>query len=553
VGPEPTGAKLPGRDHCVRRTRRPDSYLAERLRPVSPVSARASRRTGGAGHVTVRRIRISSNALFIVAGRAWYVGLWVLLTPFVLRQLGSERFGVWSLLFLLSGYLATLDLGLASSVVKFTSEYSSRSDWTGLQTVLSNVLGVSVLLGAAWILGVFLAQNALLDWIRISPGHREEVRFALLASCLLFAFANLANLGPGILNGLQRMDLANGVLVLSSIPQALILWVGLRAGHGLYAVVWSTAAQWAIVGALSPVLVHHVCPQLRFPVIRLRPRGQGWIRFGLVMQANNLIVLMQQQLDKLLLTTWVGLAAVTEFELAFRVANGIQSLPVLALGALMPAFAQRFGEGDRVGAFHLYRRANELVAVSAFGAAAALAPAVPLLIRAWVGPAHPVAEWLGPWLLAGFCLNLLTGAATSASRGAGYPALETTPGLWGIVVHLLMSGILILRLGPRGVGPALALSMAVSTVLCFARFSRWTGQPASRAWLGALVAPAVSFVPATLIGFWLAAHSPWGASETRWGALAQAALVITVAGSFYAATLMIWRRGRRRGQEVGAG
>src|SRR5262249_12123247 len=73
--------------------------------------------------------RLARNTAFVVLGRLWYVAVWFAVTPFVLRHLGAERFGVWSLLFLLSGYLATFDLGLGASIVKFTAEHSARARW----------------------------------------------------------------------------------------------------------------------------------------------------------------------------------------------------------------------------------------------------------------------------------------------------------------------------------------------------------------------------------------------------------------------------------------
>ena len=62
-------------------------------------------------------------------GRLWSIGVWIVLTPIVLHHLGAERFGVWSLLFLLSGYLTTFDLGLGSSVIKFTAHHTAAGEW----------------------------------------------------------------------------------------------------------------------------------------------------------------------------------------------------------------------------------------------------------------------------------------------------------------------------------------------------------------------------------------------------------------------------------------
>ena len=50
------------------------------------------------------------NALANLAGRVVSAAVWIALTPWALARLGEERFGVWALLFALSGYVGLLDL-----------------------------------------------------------------------------------------------------------------------------------------------------------------------------------------------------------------------------------------------------------------------------------------------------------------------------------------------------------------------------------------------------------------------------------------------------------
>lgn len=460
------------------------------------------------GGVPPLRGRLLRNMGYIVAGRSWYLLIWIVLTPYILDRLGAERFGVWSLLFLLSGYLATLDLGLGASVVKFTAEHTARADWGPLRALLSGINRIYVLLGALWIAVIVAAHPWLLQWLKISPPHVQEVRFALLASAAIFAFANLVSTGPGVLTGLQRMDLANGILVAASLPQLAVLIVGLQRGLGLYAVVASSATQWLATAILTWLALHRQAPALRWPAFGVRAQGGSWLRFSSVMQANNLIALTQLQLDKPILTTLQGLRAVAEFELGFRVASGIQSLPALILVPLMPAFAELHAGGQVERFLRLCRRASHWISAGALGLGAAFIPVAPLLVRAWIGPGHRAAEVLAAWLLAGFALNLTTGAASAAARGAGRPGLEVGPGLLGVAVHLGGSCVLVTRFGPAGAGPAFCLAMAVCSSVYLWRFAAWMRVPVGEFLLTVLARASAAFLPGAAVGYWLIGWMP---------------------------------------------
>lgn len=470
-------------------------------------------------------LRLARNAAFNLLGRLWFVGAWVCITPYVLKQLGAERFGVWSLLFLLSGYLATFDLGLGSSIVRFTAQHATQDDWQGLRATMSAILRVYLVLGIVWVLGILLSEPWLLRWLRISPAYESEVRFALTASAIVFAFANLVSTGTGVLNGLQRMDLANGILIGSSIPQIGLLAWGLHLGYGLYAVAVSTATSWIFTAVATWVAISRLAPQLGWPWVTSRGKSSGWIRFSTWMQVNNVIALSQQQLDKILLTARSGLRAVAEFELGFRVTNALQSMPMVILSPLIPAFAELEASGERDRFLAVCRRGQSLLTGGSFWLIAAAVPALPFVIRAWVGAEYALAGRLAQWMMAAFALNLCTGIGTAAVRGAGRPDIEVLPGVAAVIVHVIASWFWIGWRGPDGAGPAMLLAMFIWTASLLWRFVRWLGQPMS-AFLGPAFGPAlVALLPGLAAGFLLERWVPVSWSASRIGALGGACLV----------------------------
>jgi O-antigen/teichoic acid export membrane protein len=482
--------------------------------------------------------RLARNAGFILFGRLWFILIWFVVTPRILHTLGPERFGVWGLLFLLSGYLATFDLGLGTTVVKFTAEHAAGADWDRLHSTLGEITRVYLILGVVWVAALVALHPLLMRGLHITPEYWAEVRFALLASSAVFAFANLVGVGTGILNGLQRMDLANGILVLSSMPQVgLLLW-GLARGMGLYAVVISTAAGWLVTAVATWVALRGVAPQLRWPSVASRGEGAPWFRFSTLMQLNNVLQLSQHQIDKLVLGFLLGVSSVGDFELGFRVANAVQSLPVLALSPLLPAFTEMGAASHSQPFRDLCLRGTRSLAMFSLLLAACSIPAAPLVIRAWVGPDHRVAEGLAQWMLGAFALNLCTNVASTAVRAAGQPEREVAPAVSALVLHVAVSVVFIRLWGAPGVGPAMLLAMIVWWVFFLARFARWIDRPVSAILVDPFQRPIICFLPALGVGLAAVAAVESRFTLGRWPAL----LLAAGAGAAAAATFALaWR------------
>ena len=497
--------------------------------------------------------RITRNALANVGGRSWYLLVWFAVTPYVLVQLGDERFGVWSLLFLVSGYLATLDFGLGPAVVRFTARHAAQDDWELLRRVVAHVSRIFLLLGILWVALVVFAADWILASLGLPAEFQAETRFAILLSTAVFAFANLVNVGTGILNGLQRMGLSNGILVAASIPQLLLLLFGLSRGFGLYAVAVSTLAQWVVTGLLTWIALRRVAPAARWPIFRAPKGDSEWIGFGAAMQANTLILLGQQQVDKLFLVAMAGVRTVTQFELGFRVANGLQSVMTLAQAPLLPAFAEAHSRDGMQGLHSLWRRTTEPLVGASVGLATCAPFALPLLVRGWVGPGYVQAEVLSQWMIVAFAINLCTGTSTSAARGAGHADLEIVPGVGALAVHVVASLFLIRAMGPVGAGPAMLLGFTAWTVVFQLRFAFWSGLSLGE-FLPMLGRALLWGAPALLAGRAVLWVWPESMLDNRAGLLLGAFAVGAVPSLlFVTGWWSLWRRRQRPPTELVAG
>src|SRR6202030_4159512 len=103
-------------------------------------------------------------------GLAVTVAIGFFLSPFILRKLGDNAFGLWILIFSITGYYGIFDLGIRSSIVKYVANYAGVRDYEQLRRLVNTSLFCYSCIAAA-----MLATTGLGSWyvdsvFRIAPG-----------------------------------------------------------------------------------------------------------------------------------------------------------------------------------------------------------------------------------------------------------------------------------------------------------------------------------------------------------------------------------------------
>src|ERR1700692_1112843 len=64
----------------------------------------------------------------------------IFLSPFILHRLGDAAFGIWVLVFSVTGYYGLFDLGIRSSIIRYVSTYTAKNDNEGLCRLVNTSL-----------------------------------------------------------------------------------------------------------------------------------------------------------------------------------------------------------------------------------------------------------------------------------------------------------------------------------------------------------------------------------------------------------------------------
>ena len=91
----------------------------------------------------------------------------IFLSPFILHRLGDAAFGVWVLIFSVTGYYGLFDLGIRSSIIRYVSKYTATGENGKLASFVNTSLFTYTIIGA-----VSMALTAVLSSSRPVPALR---------------------------------------------------------------------------------------------------------------------------------------------------------------------------------------------------------------------------------------------------------------------------------------------------------------------------------------------------------------------------------------------
>jgi O-antigen/teichoic acid export membrane protein len=193
-------------------------------------------------------------------GSTWFsTGLNILiglfLSPFILHRLGDTAFGLWVLVFSVTGYYGVFDFGIRSSLVRYVSKYTATHDLEEVCGLVNSAMFTYTCVGVVCVLITLVGCIYIDRFFHIPPAFHATARWLLFVVGISVALGFPLGVFGGMLEGLQKFYIINWTnIAFSSVLRVVLLVFYLDRGYGLLTVALVTAGL-PLVGSLVRAVV----------------------------------------------------------------------------------------------------------------------------------------------------------------------------------------------------------------------------------------------------------------------------------------------------------
>lgn len=377
----------------------------------------------------------------------------VLAVPFLIRGLGHDRFGLLTIVWALVGYASLFDLGLGRALTLVVAERLGQRDGADINPLVWTALWLLLVLGILGAVILWAAAPFLVAWIRTPPDLAAEAitAFRVLAFSLPLVFVTSGL--TGVLMALQRFDVITTIRVplslLTTLGPVMTLLVSPSLVWISYLMLSARAVSMAVfawqLGAQRRDLVNPAWP--RRGLSRWLVGHGGW------MTVSNVVGPLLSYLDRFLVGSVLGTAAVAWYVTPYEVVTKLVFIPGILLGVLFPALATAY-VSDPLRAASLYKDAAVVLRHALLPVCLVFLLFADELLSIWISPGFAgKSSLVARWLAVGVWINVLAHTPLAFLQGAGRADLVAKVHLSELVPYL---AILVWWTHEFGVGGAAA-------------------------------------------------------------------------------------------------
>jgi O-antigen/teichoic acid export membrane protein len=419
--------------------------------------------------------RLDKVALFKNVGSSWFalgfnilVGIFI--SPYILHHLGDDAFGLWVLIFSITGYYGLFDLGIRSSIVRYVATYSAIRDHAQLNRLISTALFTYGAIGAIAILITLIGSFYVDSIFRISPDFLHTARYLFLIVGSAVALGFPVGIFGGVLEGLQRFYLLNFTSICATLLRALSIVLALRHGYGLLAVAMITVSMPLVSGLVNATVALQILPLC----LKLKNVERDSLRRIATYSSSTFIIIVAARLrfktDAMVIGTFVSTAAVTYFTVGSRLVDYAGEVVTGLAQVFVPMSSKSDATGDLVGLRRIFVAGNRACALIIFPMAAILIILGKSVIEAWMGTRYVATSY--PVLLVLVIPTTLMLAQAASGRVLFGMAKHKSLAIVTLMeggANLFLSILLVRRFGIMGDAVGTAIPLACTTMFFLPR------------------------------------------------------------------------------------
>ena len=310
--------------------------------------------------MAINQLKAGAILSYVSIGLNNIVGL--LYTPYMLRMLGQNEYGLYSLVASVVAYLTVLDLGFANAIVRYTAKFRAEGkekeqyEMFGMFLILYSCIGiVAFILG----LGIYFNVDRLFD-ASMTLDDLSKIRTMMLLMCFNLAFTFPMSIWGAIITAYENFIFQKLVNIVRIVLNPLVMIILLSMGYKAIAMV--------VVITLFNVLTLSINAWYCFKMIKIKIHfGQFDWRFLKEISAYSVWIFLDaivtrfySSMGQIVLGIYQGASMVAIYALAIQLKYIFGSFSTALNGVLLPKITAMVIKGKKSEISELFIRIGRL-------------------------------------------------------------------------------------------------------------------------------------------------------------------------------------------------
>lgn len=409
---------------------------------------------------------IKKNALYNLAGGGIPALMALATIPIIVRGLGEDGYGIFTLVTAIIGYFALLDINVTAGSVKYLSEFSTKQDASKVDQTITFGLLVYLAIALTGALLVFFSAGFLVERIFHIPNALHGIAItSLKIASVGFFFGQMQSYLQSVPQALLRYDVSAKLEMGFGIALPLASVALLMLGYGLVEIIVLRVLASMLNCHLLWRAIKNLFPEFAWQ----RPERdlvRGMLEFSAFSFMSKVAALTYAHADKLIIGAFVGMKPLAYYTIAATLANRVLGLLYRLSAVLFPATSALAAKGEDDKLVRLYLKASRYVFYLNASVLVLVAVFAEPILYYWIGQdfAEQGALILRIVALAQF-VDAMTNIPSLVNDGMGHPKVTGSFAITRAMVGLAAIWILVRQSGIEGAAWAHLVSACLMTTL----------------------------------------------------------------------------------------
>lgn len=388
--------------------------------------------------------------------------------PVLIRGLGTERFGVLTLVWMVVGYFSLFDMGIGRATTKFVSENIAKGESSTLSQLVWTSLGMLFCFGISGTLLLSLLNFVLVTHVFNVPTYlRDETSksFYLIAASLPLVLGTAGT--RGILEAQQRFGLVNAIKVPISSAFFIAPLLVQMFSSSLYPITVALLVTRLIEFVAYSFFCMRSIPGMKNPQWPKIVYVKELLGFGGWLTVTNIVGPLMTYMDRFIIGGILSMAAVAYYVTPYDFVARLAVIPGSLMGVMFPALSASFVIDMNRFTF-LYDKSVTYILCAMTPIVLVLTVIAHPFLNVWLGKEFAEQSTLVIQLLSiGTLVNSIGQVSYCAIQAMGRPDITAKMHLLELPIYLGMIWVLAMNMGIVGAAVAWLVRVVIDAAVLY--------------------------------------------------------------------------------------